>query len=954
MRLDRYAEEVRRSCDILKRRDEISPAQEALMIREVRAAGGLARFVKTLEEDLSPPGDRSSGDVSWEDYSRWGRKLLDRYLVSSGQLPEREQAALEKVRDTLNRVAAAGEVHPSPVLELFKEILAEAMQAPVGRSGVTGQGVFVGPIGSSEGMNFDILHLVGMIEGAVPTHAVDDPLLPDGERQAAGGPAVGLPLQGAGMAEQRYAFLTALASAPAAVLSFPAADPAAQHGHLPSRWFTEQASILEDSLVTTAGLRSLGPRDWLTVMESMEKSLCSEEGSVVPADLHDYDLRWLWRWKKSGGETREHPLASFGILKNSCELGCGRYAGRDFTAWDGNLSSAAAGAQFAARLDQSPQSPTSLERWAGCPFRYFMSHVLGIGSLEEPEEAYSINPLEKGLLVHEILEKFIATVMKEGTMPRPGEGWSSRHRNTLEGIAGANFSEAEAEGRTGRALMWNLDKQNILDDLHGFLEADSSIRQRFGTSPAYLEASFGMGGDSPPAPELELDQHGSLSFRGYIDRVDANEAGGQLLVMDYKTGASAAYTGLGDDPINKGRNLQLAVYSLASRDAFGSGARVRAAYWFVTGSGRFPLLPEEPVDISDADTLERLERGCRGHLLRHQERIVSGKPRSARMGRLQELPPLRVRHLVPFAPGYPVGQEEGPSPPGPLHWIVRGGFAVSAVFVPGDEAERRRIRQSLEESFFVEAGAGTGKTESLVGRVLNLAASGATTLDRVAVITFTEAAAVELRERIRMGLEEWRSAQSPQRRRAQPGRARPCGSRPGGHPNPAQLRRFNPEGASRSKRDCLRFSIPSTLSRATWISRRLGRTGWTGPWMPRIWRSACRWPSPWGLPWSTCARSPQPSMATTICWRPPISPVRPCPRRPPFPGCRKPHPNSSGCASTRKPGLATCSMTMSRGSWARSTDWASRTPALPPPTVDSRGSPSGKAAAGKGTGISTP
>ena len=82
---------------------------------------------------------------------------------------------------------------------------------------------------------------------------------------------------------------------------------------------------------------------------------------------------------------------------------------------------------------------------------------------------------------------------------------------------------------------------------------------------------------------------------------------------------------------------------------------------------------------------------------------------------------------------------------------------MSAAFAPRDEAVRRRIRRSLDESFFVEAGAGTGKTASLVDRVLTLAASGTTSLDRVAVITFTETAAVELRDRIRKGLEKCKS-----------------------------------------------------------------------------------------------------------------------------------------------------------------------------------------------------
>ena len=84
-----------------------------------------------------------------------------------------------------------------------------------------------------------------------------------------------------------------------------------------------------------------------------------------------------------------------------------------------------------------------------------------------------------------------------------------------------------------------------------------------------------------------------------------------------------------------------------------------------------------------------------------------------------------------------------------------------AQFTPRDAEGRRVILESLDETLFVEASAGTGKTTSLVGRAVNLVASKRTTLDRVAAITFTEAAAAELRDRIRQELEK--AAASPSR-----------------------------------------------------------------------------------------------------------------------------------------------------------------------------------------------
>ncbi len=79
---------------------------------------------------------------------------------------------------------------------------------------------------------------------------------------------------------------------------------------------------------------------------------------------------------------------------------------------------------------------------------------------------------------------------------------------------------------------------------------------------------------------------------------------------------------------------------------------------------------------------------------------------------------------------------------------------MAGSFSPRDEAARRLIREALDKTLFVEAGAGTGKTTSLVDRVTKLVSSGRTTLDRISAITFTEAAAAELRDRIRENLEQ--------------------------------------------------------------------------------------------------------------------------------------------------------------------------------------------------------
>jgi ATP-dependent exoDNAse (exonuclease V) beta subunit len=73
-----------------------------------------------------------------------------------------------------------------------------------------------------------------------------------------------------------------------------------------------------------------------------------------------------------------------------------------------------------------------------------------------------------------------------------------------------------------------------------------------------------------------------------------------------------------------------------------------------------------------------------------------------------------------------------------------------------DQADRDRIRRSLDETLVVEAAAGTGKTTEMVDRLVNVLAEGRGTVESIAALTFTEKAAGELKLRLRAGLEDAR------------------------------------------------------------------------------------------------------------------------------------------------------------------------------------------------------
>ena len=70
-----------------------------------------------------------------------------------------------------------------------------------------------------------------------------------------------------------------------------------------------------------------------------------------------------------------------------------------------------------------------------------------------------------------------------------------------------------------------------------------------------------------------------------------------------------------------------------------------------------------------------------------------------------------------------------------------------------DKEAREKIKTALDTTLLVEAGAGSGKTHSLVDRMLGLLASGRARINTFAAVTFTRKAAAELRGRFQTELE---------------------------------------------------------------------------------------------------------------------------------------------------------------------------------------------------------
>ena len=121
--------------------------------------------------------------------------------------------------------------------------------------------------------------------------------------------------------------------------------------------------------------------------------------------------------------------------------------------------------------------------------------MLRLSAEDSPEDIYEISPMERGLLIHDILEKFVEAAKSEGSLPAPQEEWTARHRAEMRRIAALQFEDTEAKGVAGKSVMWQIARDEILIDLDAFLDADLRMRQQFGVSPMLAEAEFGIGHD---------------------------------------------------------------------------------------------------------------------------------------------------------------------------------------------------------------------------------------------------------------------------------------------------------------------------------------------------------------------------------------------------------------------------------------------------------------------------
>jgi len=197
----------------------------------------------------------------------------------------------------------------------------------------------------------------------------------------------------------------------------------------------------------------------------------------------------------------------------------------------------------------SETSPTRLETYAKCPFRYFADKVL---SLKDAGE--DICAMQKGNILHYVLQRCFGPNEKKDP------------KETIE-----EFIRREVEeGFKRYPILWTepyreaLDRRELFEMLLDFISYETERLKNASFKPCHVEYSFGdSGGNDRPALEIE-DGKKKIKLRGRVDRIDADPDKKFAVVIDYKRSSQFKIANL-----ELGTALQLPLYLLAAQKHLG-------------------------------------------------------------------------------------------------------------------------------------------------------------------------------------------------------------------------------------------------------------------------------------------------------------------------------------------------------------------------------------------------
>ena len=472
-------------------------------------AKALWDFVSGLREALGAP------PATWSARASEARALLAAHLSLPPDASPAEHDAWNAVDDALEELSGFDRLGSACSWEDFLDAFERKLSRATRAAGDGLLGVRALDAMDARGQRFRAVVMLGLKEKLFPRQVLEDPLLRDGARAALRHPAgYWIGRKAAGHEEERLLFYLAASSAKEKlVLIYPRSDEAGK-ASVPSTYLRE--------LCRAAGLPAPGEEDTRRVPRQPAERL----RACAPEELTPREASML---AVLDGASPDSALASADPGAAPLAESLARVAALNDRgapgAYDGLTRPIAA---ELAKLKKNGLSPTALDQYAACPFRFFAARVLGLGDREEGTDRGELSPQARGLVYHALLENFYSSL---------GEGeWTGAKDwgPAFDAASTAVFGENDWRALGIYPLLWESARIDMSARLRSFIQWDLERLRAGNLRPKLFETRL-QGGPPEGAP-------GGVPWKGVADRIDAGE--GTFRVVDYKTRSSDRWKNL--------------------------------------------------------------------------------------------------------------------------------------------------------------------------------------------------------------------------------------------------------------------------------------------------------------------------------------------------------------------------------------------------------------------------
>ena len=265
----------------------------------------------------------------------------------------------------------------------FARVLSTLAAAPCRARTDRGSGVALLSAENAVGLVCDCLCLVGLGEGSWPEMAAPISLLDEAERQRLRIKGLALPNSEERLEREQFLFSTLLAAPRRElVLSYAGVNDKGQK-LLPCSFLRE---YLGKTPASTASRQNM-----------------LLDGYFTQDPMSGAELRTQAVYRMNLASPL--PPKIIDNLARARTVALARFESSTYSAFDGELRHPATAIELARRVGRDRVfSPTALERYVACPFRFLLQHVLGLQPLEDPSE--EVEYTRRGSAFHRALARF--------------------------------------------------------------------------------------------------------------------------------------------------------------------------------------------------------------------------------------------------------------------------------------------------------------------------------------------------------------------------------------------------------------------------------------------------------------------------------------------------------------------------------------------------------------------